>query len=89
MGGCCTEKGLALWDVVATSSGCLSGAVKVSREGAASAETGDGEDVLEKACAEGGDAERETGRGEGVFGTERGGVRFFEGGGEEKFKSRS
>lgn len=31
---------------------------------------GDGEDVFEEACAEGG----QTGRGDGVFGAERGGV---------------
>lgn len=44
---------------------------------------------MEEACAEGGDTERETGRGEGVFGAERGGVRFFEEYGGEKLKSRS
>lgn len=83
MGGCCTEKGLALWDVAATSNGSLAGAAKASEE------AGDGEGVLGKVCAEGGDTERETGSGEGVFGTERGGVRFFEAGEEEKLKSRS
>ncbi len=63
--------------------------MKAGGEGTINGETGDGGDVFEEACTEGGDVETLTGRGEGVFGADRGGVRFFEGGGGEKFKSRS
>lgn len=63
--------------------------MKAGGEGTINGETGDGEDVFEEACAEGGDIETLTRRGEGVFGAERDGVRMFEGGGGEKLKSRS
>lgn len=81
MGGCCAARGLALWAAGADSSSCLLGLVKASGEGAT--ETGDGEFGFEEAYTELGGIERATGRGEGVFGAEKGGVRFFEGGGVE------
>lgn len=68
--------------------------MKVSAEGGSAggivnAEIGDSGDVFKKACAEGADRlETVAGMGEGLFGAERGGVRFFEGGGADKFKAR-
>lgn len=63
--------------------------MKARGEGPINGEAGDDEDVFEEACAEGGDIEMAEGMGEGVFGAEKGGVRFLEGGGVEKFKARS
>lgn len=78
-----------LWAVGMDSDSCLLGLLKVGGEGTIIGETEDGEDVFEKSDTEGGVIARATGRGEGVFGAESGGVRFFERGGAEKFKLRS
>lgn len=67
----------------------LLGPLKVGAEGNIMGETEDGEDVFEKSGTKGGGTARAAGRGDGVFGAERGGVRFFERGGAEKFKLRS
>lgn len=88
MGGCCTARGLALWDVGVGSIRSLLwivGLVKARGEG----EIADGEDVLEEKLAGDGDIETAAGRGEGVFGTEIEGVRSLQGGEGEKFKLRS
>jgi len=86
MGGCCAVKGLSLWGAGAD---CLLVLVKASGEAASNGQTGDGEAVFNETCAECGDIDRTAGMGEGVFGAERGGVRFLKGGGVEKFKTRS